>query len=136
MRDISRVGYVVLSIVGPVLTVGLIVGFVAIRDRQGVGGEPQQEAAIPIVAEYQRALAEGDLDTYRSISKPMLGTSITEAFAVERGCLDWNVVVVSLRDHEISPYVAVATFSDGDRSLARTLMYESNGWIVTVQPDC
>ncbi|GBD85981.1 hypothetical protein BMS3Abin02_02402 [bacterium BMS3Abin02] len=136
VRGTPRVGYVVPAAIVLVLIAGVIVGFVAIRDRQGIGDEPRREAAIPVVAEYQRALAEGDLDTYRSITKPMLGTDLAKAFAVERGCLNWNVAVASFRDQEISPYVAQVTFSDGDRSLVRTLMYESNGWIVTVQPNC
>ena len=136
VRGIPRVGYAVLAIIVSVLIAGLIVGFVAVGDRRGMGGKPRREAAIRVVAEHQRARAEGDLDTYRSIAKPMLGTTIAKAFAVERGCLDWNVAVVSFRGQEISPCVPVVTYSDGDGNLARTLMYEPNGWNVTVQPNC
>lgn len=132
--------------VGAIAVVLLWVGLVAIPPvlLNSSPSSPSLETLPTDADEYVQTLAEEDFETYRDLVNHVYGVAVEDAFRVERQCLDWNSVTMSVTPNDVSPMVAYVTFSDGSSSMARDFEYVtvrdllrvSGHWVPTVDDSC
>lgn len=110
---------------------------IAMTETNGDLPPPLEEAAADAEA-YRHALAANDFESYRDVveANVVLGITIEQAFEVERTCIDWSAVTISIEPHGISPFSAGVTFAAGEQDLVRSFNYQSGRWVVTADAKC